>query len=52
MFFTYATLYVYYFGDGLESDYIAQRKALKQMRKTPVPESQTGPDQAETPKQD
>ncbi|MFC1797402.1 DUF4956 domain-containing protein [Pseudomonadota bacterium] len=50
MFFTYATLYVYYFGDGLESDYIAQRKALKQMRKNPVPAPQTGPDQAEPPK--
>ena len=52
MFFTYATLYVYYFGDGLESDYIAQRKALKQMRKNPVPAPQTVPDQAEIPKKD
>jgi len=33
VFFCYATLYVYYLGDGLESDYIAQRKALKQQRK-------------------
>ena len=32
VFFTYATLYVYFFGDGLESDYIAQKKMLKQMR--------------------
>jgi hypothetical protein len=33
VFFTYATLYVYFFGDGLESDYIAQKKALKQLRR-------------------
>jgi hypothetical protein len=32
VFFTYATLYVYFFGDGLESDYIAQKKMLKQLR--------------------
>jgi hypothetical protein len=33
VFFCYATLYVYYLGDGLESHYEAQRKALKQARK-------------------
>lgn len=33
VFFSYATLYVYYLGDGLESDYIARRKALKRLRK-------------------
>lgn len=33
VFFTYATLYVHYFGDGLESDFIAQRKEEKLMRK-------------------
>ena len=33
VFFTYATLYVYFFGDGLESDYAAQKQALKRMRK-------------------
>lgn len=33
VFFCYATLYVYYLGDGLESHYTAQRKALKQARK-------------------
>jgi len=33
VFFTYATLYVYYCGDGLESDFIAQKRALKQLRK-------------------
>jgi hypothetical protein len=29
VFFSYASLYVYYFGDGLESDYAAFRKAEK-----------------------
>lgn len=29
VFFTYATLYVHYFGDGLESDYIARDKERK-----------------------
>jgi len=33
VFFSYATLYVYYFGDGLESDFIAQLKESKQERK-------------------
>lgn len=33
VFFTYATLYVYCFGDGLESDYLAQKKMLKKLRK-------------------
>jgi hypothetical protein len=33
LFFTYATYYVYFFGDGLESDHAAQRKALKALRK-------------------
>ena len=33
VFFTYATLYVYFFGDGLESDYAAQEKAMKRHRK-------------------
>lgn len=33
MFFSYATLYVYFYGDGLESDYAAQKKILKQLRK-------------------
>jgi len=26
-FFTYATLYVHYFGDGFESDFLARKKA-------------------------
>ena len=33
MFFSYATLYVYFYGDGLESDFTAQKQALKQLRK-------------------
>ena len=33
VFFCYATLFVYFYGDGLESDYAAQKKALKQLRK-------------------
>lgn len=33
VFFCYATLYVYYLGDGLESHYAAQRKVLKAQRK-------------------
>jgi hypothetical protein len=41
VFFCYATLYVYYLGDGLESHHQAQRKALKQARK----EAQAATDQ-------
>jgi hypothetical protein len=33
VFFTYSTLYVHYFGDGLESDYLARKKAEKKLRK-------------------
>jgi len=33
VFFCYATLYVCCFGDGLESDYVAQRKREKRQRK-------------------
>jgi len=33
VFFCYATLYVYYAGDGLESHFEARRKALKKARK-------------------
>jgi len=41
VFFCYATLYVYYAGDGLESHYEAQRKALKQARKQAEAQRQT-----------
>ena len=47
VFFCYATLYVYYAGDGLESHYEAQRKALKQARKQAAAERQ----QAESDRQ-
>ena len=33
VFFTYATLYVHYFGDGFESDFLARKKAEKKHRK-------------------
>ena len=33
VFFSYATVYVYFYGDGLESDYAAQRKAMKRLLK-------------------
>jgi hypothetical protein len=33
VFFTYSTLYVHYFGDGLESDFLAKKKAEKKRRK-------------------
>ena len=33
VFFTYSTLYVHYFGDGLESDFQARKKAEKKQRK-------------------
>lgn len=32
VFFTYATMYVYFLGDGLESDYVARKKLLKKLR--------------------
>lgn len=33
VFFSYATLYVYFYGDGLESDFLARRKTEKRLRK-------------------
>lgn len=33
VFFTYSTLYVHYFGDGLESDFLARKKETKKQRK-------------------
>ena len=33
VFFAYSTLYVHYFGDGLESDFQARKKAEKELRK-------------------
>ena len=42
VFFSYATLYVYYFGDGLESDHAAQKKALKLLKKEVTNKAQSG----------
>jgi hypothetical protein len=33
VFFSYTTLYVYFYGDGLESDHLAKRKLDKRLRK-------------------
>jgi len=44
MFFSYATLYVYFYGDGLESDYAAQRKELKRLRKEGIKEAKAEPE--------
>jgi hypothetical protein len=33
VFFTYSTLFVHYFGDGLESDFLARKKLEKKQRK-------------------
>ena len=33
VFFSYSTLYVNYFGDGLQSDFLAKKKAEKKLRK-------------------
>jgi len=33
IFFTYSTLYVHYFGDGFESDFLAKKKAEKKAEK-------------------
>jgi len=41
VFFCYATLYVYYMGDGLESHFEAHRKALKRARKAAEAEQQS-----------
>lgn len=48
MFFCYATLYVSCFGDGLEPDFIARRKAEKQRRKQAAEQQASLPDDAES----
>lgn len=40
VFFSYASLYVYYFGDGLESDFVAHRKVLKRVAKEAAAQQQ------------
>lgn len=42
VFFAYATLYVSFFGDGLESHYAARRKTLKNLRKQETLSRQAG----------
>ena len=49
MFFSYATLYVYFYGDGLESDHTAQKKALKQLRKQAATVQQADQEPADLP---
>jgi hypothetical protein len=44
VFFCYATLYVYYVGDGLESHHEAHRKAVKRARKLAIEEQQNQPE--------
>jgi hypothetical protein len=48
VFFSYATLYVYFLGDGLESDYLAERKARKRQRKLEEQAQQVTGDAAPT----
>lgn len=50
VFFCYATLYVCCFGDGLESDFVAQRKREKQKRK--AADKRAEQDHAEKPQAD
>jgi hypothetical protein len=47
IFFSYATLYVYYYGDGFESDYLAKRKLLKRQRKEAAPAQTTDQEQTD-----
>ena len=49
VFFTYATFYVYFFGDGLESDHAAQRKALKEIKKKKMLEQKAKQSQVTAP---
>lgn len=44
VFFAYATLYVTFFGDGLESHHSARQKALKKLRKQDAPQGASGDD--------
>jgi len=48
VFFTYATLWVYYFGDGLESDHTAQKKLLKRLRKEAASRLQADQNEADS----
>lgn len=48
MFFSYATLYVSCFGDGLEPDFVARRKAEKQQRKLAAEQQAVPSDDADS----
>ena len=50
IFFSYATVYVYFCGDGLESDYAAQRKVMKRLRKEMATGQQPAHEGDEPPK--
>ncbi len=52
VFFTYATLYVYFFGDGLESDHAAQKKALKRLRREAAGKLQAAQNGADSDRSD
>ena len=47
VFFTYSTLYVHYFGDGLESDFLARKKTEKKQRKHLAEDSSVKDDDAD-----
>jgi len=47
VFFTYSTLYVHYFGDGLESDFLARKKAEKKNRKHATDDASAKDDDAD-----
>lgn len=52
LFFTYSTLYVYIYGDGLESDHLAHAKELKKFRKQLILDQQDKEDGSASNKED
>ena len=52
LFFTYSTLYVYIYGDGLESDHLAHEKELKKFRKQLILDQQDKEDRGVSDKSD
>ena len=49
VFFSYATLYVYFYGDGLESDHAEQKRTLKKLRKQAISEQAEGEEPSAPP---
>lgn len=47
VFFSYATAYVYFLGDGLESDYAARKKMLKEQRRKAAAQAAAHSDESE-----